>query len=399
MPPVQPSDYGTRVERLGFGALIGYAATAPFSLLLSQACLDFALLTTILLLCQSPRRLQSRSVRWLAYGACGYLLFSVIAALRSYSPGESLRDCKNLYFLLLPFAGMVLLDPERNRRRFAGVLALSSSIAAAYGVYQYYFVLGANGLATRAHGFFSIYMTYGQFLMMVSAGALAVLFNPGGSTGRRLTATAVWMLTTIAVGLSFVRGAWVGLFAALLVILWMRRKPYLLAVPAGLILLLALSPPTIFGRLVSIVSLRDESNRDRIDLIRAGVRIVRDNPWTGVGQNMVSRVYPLVRVPDSFPRIPPHLHDNFLQIAAERGLPALVFWCLMMAAYVVRAHGEASVGPRSDDRPLFALASLAALTSFVVAGLFDFNFGDSEVAMLALIVMGIPFAGRPISDS
>jgi len=36
--------------------------------------------------------------------------------------------------------------------------------------------------------------------------------------------------------------------------------------------------------------------------------------------------------------------------------------------------------------------SIAAITGFLVAGLTEYNFGDSEVVMIAWAIMALPFA-------
>jgi hypothetical protein len=41
-----------------------------------------------------------------------------------------------------------------------------------------------------------------------------------------------------------------------------------------------------------------------------------------------------------------------------------------------------------------AVAALGGLTAVMVAGLFEYNLGDSEVLMLALLLMSLPFARR-----
>ncbi len=43
----------------------------------------------------------------------------------------------------------------------------------------------------------------------------------------------------------------------------------------------------------------------------------------GVGPDQIERVYPRYRVPDAVKPTNPHLHNVPMQIAAERGLPAL----------------------------------------------------------------------------
>ena len=40
------------------------------------------------------------------------------------------------------------------------------------------------------------------------------------------------------------------------------------------------------------------------------------------------------------------------------------------------------------------LAGLAAVAVLVTAGFFEYNFGDSEVALFFLLIITLPFAGR-----
>ncbi|MBI2837649.1 MAG: O-antigen ligase family protein [Acidobacteria bacterium] len=367
---------------IGYGALIGYAATAPFSILVSQSFLVVGLLT---LAAGAPRvrcRFRTARMGWFAAGTAGYAATSVLSAALSQSPAESLADCKSLLLLLLPFAAVAFLSDDRRWWGFIGTAALSTSIAALYGVYQYWFLLGAAGVSTRAHGFFSVWTTYGQFMMLATVFAATVTLS-AVLRARRICAGVVAVCAGAAMGLSFVRGAWVGTAAAGGVFLTLRRPKLLAFGPLVLLYVLILAPPSIFSRVMSIFSLRDESNRDRIDMIRSGARMIRDHPFLGVGPNMVGRAYMLYRMPGSFPRINPHLHNNLVQIAAERGIIAFGFWCLMLAAYLRQAW--------SGTSPLHR-ASFLSVVSFLVAGLFDFNFGDSEIVMPVLVMLGLPFA-------
>jgi hypothetical protein len=49
--------------------------------------------------------------------------------------------------------------------------------------------------------------------------------------------------------------------------------------------------------------------------------------------------------------------------------------------------------PKSLPDPL-AAGGLAALAAFVVAGLFEYNFGDSEVITLLLLILTLPLIPR-----
>ena len=88
----------------------------------------------------------------------------------------------------------------------------------------------------------------------------------------------------------------------------------------------------------------------------------------------------------------PHLHDNALQIAAERGLPCLVMWLWLVAAAMADAYREARRGLFGDG--WVAGGALAVLAAVMTAGLFEYNFGDSEVLMFTLLVAALPYALR-----
>jgi len=391
------ADAGRRAPwRVGYAALLGYAASAPFSILVSELCLVVVFFALVALCRQIPTVIRESGMTWFVAGILGYSFLSILAAIFSTSPAESLVDCKSLLLLLLPLAAVLIIDSLRRWWVFLSVLAVSSGIAALFGIYQYLFVLGAGGVSTRAHGFFSIYMTYGQFMMLVGAFAFAVLLERA-ALRNRIIAAALWAAATVAMGFSFVRGAWVGMVAAAGAVFGSRGWRHLLALPIALLWVVALAPPDIFSRMMSIASLSDESNRDRIDLIRSGALMIRDNPFLGVGPNMVSRSYLLYMMPGAFPRISPHLHNNFVQIAAERGLPALGCWLLMLVVYFCAVWLQVLPSQRGHEARALALGSFAAVISFLVSGLFDYNFGDSEVAMLFLAALAIPFSLRRLS--
>ncbi len=379
-----------KLKRIGYGALLGYAATAPFSISLSQAFLAVDLLIVSLLWRSIPREIRSAKMSWFYVGAAGYGLFTILSASFSQDPLESLIGCKNLLLLLIPIAALLFLETSGQWWGFLGVFSITTILASLYGIFQYYVLLGAAGISTRAHGFFSIYMTYGQFLMLAGTFAMAVLLARTRPR-RRALAAVLWMTSTAAMGLSFVRGAWVGMLAAFGVLLGLKKKRYLIVLPVALLMLVLLAPLSIFSRMMSIFSLHDQSNRDRIDLMQAGLRMVRDNPVLGVGPNMVSRVYLLYKAPGSFPRISPHLHNNLVQIAAERGLIALLFWCLMLASFFHKTWRQLHDDTVTDESAIFITGSFVAVISFLVAGLFDFNFGDSEIVMAFLMTLSIPY--------
>ena len=107
---------------------------------------------------------------------------------------------------------------------------------------------------------------------------------------------------------------------------------------------------------------------------------------------MILEIYPKYRWPEAPNPRTPHLHDNALQIAAERGIPCLVWWLWWVAAAMGDAYREAQRGVFGAGWG--AVGALAVLSAIMVAGLFEYNFGDSEILMFTLLVAALPYAVR-----
>ena len=157
----------------------------------------------------------------------------------------------------------------------------------------------------------------------------------------------------------------------------------------------AVAPDRITNRMVSVFDLHDPTNRDRLSMVHAGFAMIADHPLTGVGPNMVERRYVEYRDADAVNAVNPHLHNVPLQIAAERGLPALAVWLWFMVSLVIALFRLFRHG---GDRVLAATA-LAALAAMLGAGFFEYNFGDSEFLMLLLVLVTLPFAATRTDDA
>jgi O-antigen ligase len=132
-------------------------------------------------------------------------------------------------------------------------------------------------------------------------------------------------------------------------------------------------------------------------MLEAGARMTAAHPLVGLGPEMAEQRYPIYRHPTASRLNVPHLHNSFVQIAAERGLPALLalFALLGVAARAAwRAYrAELAGGGARSDLHLGALAGLAA---FCLAGLFENNWGDTEVQRMALFLLVLPFCLREL---
>jgi hypothetical protein len=79
-----------------------------------------------------------------------------------------------------------------------------------------------------------------------------------------------------------------------------------------------------------------------------------------------------------------------LQLAAERGLLCLGAFLWFVFELFASFWGLLRKG--AGETRWIAVSALSALTGFVISGLFSYNFGDSEVLLLLLFILSMPYA-------
>jgi O-antigen ligase len=177
-------------------------------------------------------------------------------------------------------------------------------------------------------------------------------------------------------------------FVAVVCLLALRNWKLIIIAPVAAVILFALAPAGIRQRAFSMFDLNDPTNRDRRAMLKVGAGMIQDHPFFGVGPEMIQREYARYRPPDAVNPTNQHLHNVPVQIAAERGLPALFVWIWFVAVALRDLLRQLRHGPAKS----VAAAGLAAVIGMLVAGLFEYNFGDSEFLMLFLGLITLPYA-------
>jgi O-antigen ligase len=241
-------------------------------------------------------------------------------------------------------------------------------------------------------------MTLSALTLLAGCVLLAFLFE-GRGRARWLGVAA--LIPFAAMIFTLTRGAYVGAVAAVIAYLALRRPLGLLLVVPALVVVFLLVPRDVRHRAASIADPTDRTNRDRIAMARAGVRMVADRPIFGLGPEMVKPFYTLYRDPDAPRWRVPHLHDNVLQIAAANGVFAAGAYLAMLALFFVRTGAllrrqrrDGDPAPSGDQtlRGIGAAAAFLAVAAASVAGLFEYNFGDKEVLMATLLLLALPYS-------
>ena len=375
------------LERIAVALLLGFVASLQVSIALSQILLTALMLCWIAILVRD-RTWPSAPRFFLPLAA--YAAFTLAASAFSIDPVASFIDSRQLVlFALVP----AVYDIARGRRAstVVDVIVTIGAASAAFGIIQYG-VLHYDNLGQRPQGALTHYMTYSGVLMLVICAAVARLVF--GSRDRMWPALVMPALV-VALALTLSRNAWIGGCVAVGLLLVLKDSRLSALLPVILAALFVIAPGGIVNRLQSTFNAQDPANQDRFAMLEIGARILRDHPLTGVGPNMVPRVYEQYRPDYAVNASNPHLHNVPMQIAAERGLPALAVWTWFIIVLVVSLFRQFRKG---QDRVL-AATGLAAVSAMLVAGLFEYNFGDSEFLMLFLVLVTLPFAAARPEDA
>jgi len=130
--------------------------------------------------------------------------------------------------------------------------------------------------------------------------------------------------------------------------------------------------------------------------MRAGLRVIPRHPLLGVGMDAHKRHWRELGFDGDYIT---HTHSTPIQIAMDRGLPALGCYAWLIAAILVaawRGYKRAKAGGDVFNESL-ALGAFGAVTGFSLSSLTNYNFGDSEALMMLLFLVGSLFAARQTS--
>ncbi|MEC7248515.1 MAG: IctB family putative bicarbonate transporter [Cyanobacteriota bacterium] len=209
--------------------------------------------------------------------------------------------------------------------------------------------------------------------------------------GSKLYAAAALVLGTASTLFSYSRGGWLGMLAALGVLmlllvlrqirhwplLWRRLLPLALLLLGGVAIAFAATQvEPIRTRVASLLAGRgDSSNNFRINVWLAAIDMIQDRPWLGIGPGNAAfnSIYPLYQQP-KFNAL--SAYSLPLEILVETGIPGLLA-CVGLAIASLR-RGVRALSTDSD-LALPCLGCLAAIAGLMMQGAADTIFFRPEV--------------------
>jgi hypothetical protein len=260
----------------------------------------------------------------------------------------------------------------------------------------------------RASGWTRHYGTFAEAIQMIAQLALGFALALGirkrreGRWREGHARDAFWLsiagcaVLATGVALTAMRTAVAAFAVGALVVAWRAASgaKARTAVVALVAVVLVLGAAAVWRtRAGGALRLQDPSAVQRYKVARAALERVPQRPLLGHGMDSVKRRWHEWGFPG---RDLLHTHSTPLQLAFERGLPALFFWLwLMLAAWRAATRAERIWRDTPDAASHgLALGACGALAGFLASSLVNYNFGDAEVVLLlwwtlaAVVILG-----------
>lgn len=258
-----------------------------------------------------------------------------------------------------------VIDSVEKVRGIYRAIVFWTTIAAAHGITLY-----ALGLRETSAGVVLNRNAMATYLDIAIVCAY-ILYQMSPSAGERLWLLIALPILFLGLALTFSRTGYITLVVVFVLISYRLAKTrgYLVlgATAAMLILISAFLPETFYKRVESIIpSVRhqEETFGIRVELWKAGVKMIRDHPIVGVGPGNFLKVLARYGQGMLLNRRQLASHNSYVGIAAEAGIPALTLYLLLCAAAIREAGLAARALKRESE--IIGLQAIAVEISIVV---------------------------------
>ncbi|MBX3280541.1 MAG: O-antigen ligase family protein [Acidobacteria bacterium] len=246
--------------------------------------------------------------------------------------------------------------------------------------------VGGRSRRFRISGFTRHFITYADQMQIAGLLSFGFLLASFGNRRRAILWGSLSAVFALALMLTASRAAAAAYLAAMVLTaaLAAGRRAFL-GVLAATILLGAMAVPILLAtRTATTARLVDDSASRRFGYMQAGLRVIPRHPVFGVGMDSHKLHWNEWGFPGEYVT---HTHSTPIQIAMERGLPALGAWIWLLAAMIAVAR-RACRGASDPWESGLGLGVTAALVGFTIGSLVNYNFGDAEVLLLVLALVG-----------
>ena len=249
-------------------------------------------------------------------------------------------------------------------------------------------MMAGTEVISRVSGTFGHPNSLAGYLVMLVLINLSLFWAPISARVKLALWPALLLMGTTLI-LTFSRAGWLalglaGMFSLYLCFFrWIKQRSLSFLLSLALLMIFFMVSVGLITPLRQRLFLEDYgAARVRIPLAEVALNIIRHHPWLGIGlgnYTMAAPDYDLTPegIAYEFPR---PVHNEFLLIAAEQGLPALLLF-LVILLYVAVQLFRLSQSRTDPVLPYLAIGLLGTLLAWCVSRMLDYNY----------VLLGDPF--------
>ena len=401
-------------------SLYGYCLSAGLSIAASQIFVCLNIITYLFIYLKTDKNLSNPTLNIVKRSGLIFILAGIICSLMGidiqHSGPEMLKTC---FYFIFPFSVLKSIENNFSRKRDNALwlLLLSQSIAALHTLITLSFpdfnipktpgavtesgqlvlvIPVAFALFYSSTNFYNILIAAVTFSTFLAASYIQpylciivfLLFGYKAYLAKKekdlsLVLPIIFAMLFAALAVNLKRGPWMGVFFEFLLLGIFVSRKFIYYSLISSTLLLTISP--IRQR---IIDLSDHFliQGGRYAMWKLGIDIFARFPL-GVGLN--NSTYMRVFDP-SLPQTHRHMHNNLLNIAVETGIIGLAAYIILF--FSIYKLGTYTFQKATEQTKLLTLCIIIAIFGWQVAGLVEYNFGDSEIRLIALFLIGVLFS-------
>ena len=309
-----------------------------------------------------------------------FIIIAFITSILGISPLSSIVALVSLFFYTTTAVVISKISSKDISIKLLFALLLGQSVSALHSILDVIFP------DTFPRLFLGTVTESGQLAMTVTLSLGLLLYYTLGTVDKiklhikEVTALALWICPILCAALlvNLKRGPWLGVFIATIILVSIYAKRFLV--------------PTIIVVLITVLAFEPIQTRisDTYDhfMITGG----RGEIWS-LGAELTSKFplgigfnnsHILNQYSENIPEEMDHFHSNLINILVETGWVGLFIFLWWLLG--IFKHGFRKFGDRSS---ILKVTLCCALFAWQVSGLVEYNFGDTEVYLVAMVILGL----------
>ena len=357
-------------------------AVINFSVAISSIAMGAAIFFSIIYLLQGKYFTKIKTkldVYFLAY-----LIVEIISTIFSVEPAHSVLNVKRIILISIVYLMMLSMMNEAYLRRALIIVVICASLVSFAELFSLKWVDGHLARLSQ----FQYFTTEGGIKMFFILLVFPFLVHNLTPLKYKIYFSIALIPLIVALVLTQTRSSWLGLIGGIITIGFFQKKIIILFIIVLLIIFLFFAPSDLRSRAYSIIDPTMTSNLTRIHMISTGWKMFLDRPFVGWGDIDLKKYYITYTKPIDNAE-GGHLHNNFMMLLVTLGI---VGFLTVMALFIKILLIELQVRKFTRENWFYgslSLGCLAAYAGFHINGLFEWNFGDHEIAVILWFTVGI----------